>query len=133
MRVYEFHSWLKLQPCFLISRELEKAVIIWLHREGGGLERHAPLYLKFHAIYWSILEYLLSQQTTLCTIKGIPIYLFNGIHFQISSSILNQMSFQISINLFIFYPVRHRNQPMHRNPVCYPRQNNVIYQYFEYF
>ena len=29
--------------------------------------------------------------------------------------------------------LRDRNLPIHRNPVCYPRQKNVIYMYFEYF
>ena len=29
--------------------------------------------------------------------------------------------------------LRHRNPPIHKNPVWYPRQNNVIYLYFEYF
>ena len=29
--------------------------------------------------------------------------------------------------------LRDRNLPIHKNPVCYPRQNDVIYLYFEYF
>ena len=29
--------------------------------------------------------------------------------------------------------LRDRYQPIHRNPVCYPRQNNVIYLHFECF
>ena len=29
--------------------------------------------------------------------------------------------------------LRHRKPPIHRNPVCYTRQNKVIYLYFKYF
>ena len=39
--------------------ELEKGVIIWLHRKRVGIERHASLLLKCRAKYWSILGYLL--------------------------------------------------------------------------
>ena len=63
LRVYWFPSWLKLQPCFLIGGNYcirKKGVIIWLHRKSGGRERHAPLYLKWRAKCWSILEYLFS-------------------------------------------------------------------------
>ena len=48
VRVYGFHSWLKLQPYFLIGR------VHWIRKRGNfftakkkeGLERHAPLCLK---------------------------------------------------------------------------------------
>ena len=55
-----FHNWLKLQLCFLIGGNhwVRKKVNIWLHKKGGGLERHPPLYLKYRAKCWSILEYL---------------------------------------------------------------------------
>ena len=51
----------KLQPCFLIGGDhwIIKRGSIWLHRKGGGLERHVPLNLKCRAKCWFILEYLL--------------------------------------------------------------------------
>ena len=62
IRVYGFlHIWQKLQPCFLIGgyHWIRKSVIIWLHRKGGGVERHPLLYLKCRAKCSFILEYLL--------------------------------------------------------------------------
>ena len=51
--------------------ELEKGVIIWLHKKGRGLERHPTLCLKCRAKCWSILEYLFSwQNCNNCSIAG---------------------------------------------------------------
>ena len=37
--------------CLVEIIELEKGVITWLHRKGGGLERHQPLYVINAALY----------------------------------------------------------------------------------
>ena len=72
IRVYGFQSWLKSHPCFLIGGDhwIRKGVIIWLHRKGGGLERHPTLYLICHAKCWPILEYLLAEY---CYEESTPI------------------------------------------------------------
>ena len=41
----------KISTFFLIGGDhwIKKGVIIWLHRKGGGLERHSMKYTKYHA------------------------------------------------------------------------------------
>ena len=59
IRVYGFHSWLKLKPCFLIGGDhwIKKGILIWLHRKGGGLKRHYICYMCLSA-GWKVVRYL---------------------------------------------------------------------------
>ena len=60
----------KINPfSFLVKIiELRKYSINWLHRKGGGLERHLKYYTKCWAKCWSILKHLLDNRIT-CTTK----------------------------------------------------------------